>query len=413
MIVNIPYDGKVIGIDIPDRFQADIIYPNQVPGQRWKRCFARALENPVNSVSFKAFIQDSDELLFIVNDATRPTPTAKILGLLKRDLAGKTCRFLVATGTHRAPSGREIRSIFGKIYDEFRTNIFIHDARARDQMFRAGVAAGGHDIWINRAVAEAQKIVTINSVEPHYFAGFTGGRKSFFPGVAGYITVEQNHRHALSPRSSSLRLEGNPVHEDMMDSLRVLDGKDIFSIQVVLDRHHDVVAAYAGDIRHSFLMAVQKAREVFSVRVRGKADIVVSVVLPPKDINLYQCQNAMENAKRILRKGGILIVVSRCRDGIGPSGFFELLSGCRTVGEVLKKVGRGYRLGYHKAAKFASLADMAEIWAVTGLPESQLSRVFMRSFSGIQQAISQAIAIKGSEAEIAILMDGDKTVPCL
>ena len=413
MAIRIPYKGKIIEVEIPDRIQTEIIYPNEVLKRQSEPCVFGALKDPVNSVSFEEFIQDSPELLFIVNDATRPTPTAKILGILKGYLKDKTCRFLVATGTHRAPSGREIRSIFGQSYAEFKANIFIHDARSDDQMFRAGVTATGNGIWLNQAVAEARKIVAINSVEPHYFAGFTGGRKSFFPGLSSYKTVEGNHRLAMSPQASSLKLEGNPVHEDMMDCLRVLNGKDIFSIQTVLNRHHDVVAAYAGDIRHSFFLSAQKAEEVFSVKVQGKADIVISVVLHPKDINLYHCQTAMENGKRILRKGGILIVVSGCRDGIGPSSFFEVLSGCQTIGEVPGKVRGEYKLGYHKAVKYADILKIGEIWAVTGLPESQVKHVFMRPFASVQHAVDEAIRLKGSRTRIAIIMDGDKTVPQL
>jgi nickel-dependent lactate racemase len=413
MKVGIPYDLKKIFIEIPDRVQTEIIYPNEVTKMKSGPCLFEALENPLKSVSFDEFISHGDELLFIVNDATRPTPTAEILDILKGSLKGKRIKFLVATGTHRPPTVKEIRSISGHGYDEFKENISVHDARADSEMVRIGTNVNGNEILINRTVADAKKIVTINSVEPHYFAGFTGGRKSFFPGVASYGTVEGNHRLAMNPEAQSLRLTGNPVHEDMMDSLRLLDGKEIFSIQAVLDRDHDIYVAAAGDIRESFFMATRKALAVFSVRTPQKADIVVSVVLYPKDVNLYQCQNAMENGKRILKEGGILIMVSACREGIGPLNFFELLSSCQTAEEVPEKLKGTYKLGYHKAAKYAETIKTAEIWAVTGLPESQVKQVFMKPYSSLQQAIVDAVRIKGERALAMILMDGDKTVPLL
>jgi len=117
-------------------------------------------------------------------------------------------------------------------------------------------------MWINRLGMEAHKIVIISSVEPHYFAGYTGGRKSFLPGIASYKTIEQNHKLALKPGAKALALKGNPVHEDMEEAINLIQDKGIFCILTVLDRNENMYAATAGDIHESFNAAISKAHEV-------------------------------------------------------------------------------------------------------------------------------------------------------
>jgi len=185
---------------------------------------------------------------------------------------------------------------------------------------------------INRMVTEAGSILVIGSVEPHYFAGFTGGRKSFLPGVASHRTIERNHEGALSPRSRVLSLEGNPVHEDMMAAMDILDEVPIFSIQTVLTADHRIYAVAAGDIHDSFRAAVERAKKVFCVRMGRKADIVVTVAAHPMDVDLYQSHKALENGKMALRPGGVIILVSRCREGVGEDQFYRLLASHKDAG---------------------------------------------------------------------------------
>ncbi|MEJ2067607.1 MAG: lactate racemase domain-containing protein, partial [Deltaproteobacteria bacterium] len=145
------------------------------------------------------------------------------------------------------------------------------------------------------------KIVAISSVEPHYYAGYTGGRKSFFPGAASYQTMEHNHRLALEEGVAPMALTGNPVHEDMVEAMGTLEGKEIYSLQVVLDRFHRICAAFAGSLEGSFAAAVQKAREVFAVEISARADIVVTIAPAPMDIDLYQAHKAIEHGKPALK----------------------------------------------------------------------------------------------------------------
>ena len=186
--------------------------------------------------------------------------------------------------------------IFGKeIYAELnaKSEICDHDSK-KDEMSYLGESKNGTQMYLNKIVAKAKKVIVIGSVEPHYFAGYTGGRKAFLPGVAKYETIEQNHKLALSADAQALRLEGNPVHEDMIDAMKVLAHIDVFSIQTVLDSEHGVYYASAGHLNDSFYDCVKKADEVFCVNIPRKADIVISVAPYPMDVDLYQAQKGAD-----------------------------------------------------------------------------------------------------------------------
>jgi nickel-dependent lactate racemase len=334
-----------------------------------------------------------------------------VLDLLVDDLEGVRVDFMVATGIHRAPTEDEYIQIFGEShYRRFKDHIHAHDARKSEDMVFLGKSKNGTEMHINKLGVEAHKIAIISSVEPHYFAGFTGGRKSFLPGIAGYNTVEQNHKLALKPEAQALRLAGNPVHEDMIDALKTVE-KEVFAINTVLDKDHRVYAASAGDIHASLESAIGKAKEVFAAPIPDKADIAVSVVKCPGDIDLYQSQKGMDNAKHALRDGGILILVSRCPDGIGEKAFFDLLSSADSPAGALEKIGEGYKLGYHKAAKMAEIGQWAKTWLVSDLEPGLAEKIFIRTCTSLQGAIDDALAEKGKDASVLFLLDGGLIVP--
>src|SRR4030043_425760 len=324
MNVNIPYGKQHITVKIPE--PCYILVPNKVSIKDQDILIENALEKPLGFDSYDEFAEHADRLLVIINDATRPTPTSKILEYLLPVLSPHPdLKFLVATGVHRAPTEEEYRFIFGDTYEVFRRKVYAHDARKDKDMTYLGKSKNGTEMYINKLVPEYKNILVIGSVEPHYFGGYTGGRKSFLPGVASYKTIEMNHKLALSDAACSLALEGNPVHEDMVDAMSVLKDLDIFSIQTVLTSDHTIYAITAGDLLKSFDAAIQYAKEVFCVPLKKKGNIVLTVAPYPMDIDLYQSQKALDNGKLALEDDGIIILVSKCRDGGGEDTFLELL----------------------------------------------------------------------------------------
>jgi nickel-dependent lactate racemase len=291
--------------------------------------------------------------------------------------------------------------------------VVVHDSRSPDDVTHLGCTARGTEVHLNTLVTDASRIVVIGSVEPHYFAGFTGGRKAFLPGVAAFETVRQNHSHALDPASCFMALDGNPVHEDMLDALALLGDRPIFSLMTVIDDERRVRAASAGDIHGAFHAAVSSAREMFSVDVPGRCDIVVAVARSPVDSDLYQAHKAIESARLALEPGGILILVAECGEGLGNDSFVEQLRAAGSPEDVAGLIGERYSLGDHKAVKLAELVMRAEVWAVTELPDETVESIFFRPCADIQSALNAALAKRGPGARVLFLMDAGTTVPRL
>ena len=411
MKIQIPYGRDFIEAYINDENFGEMVYPNEVKVADEADTLIQALDNPISSKSFDEFIEDAKDILFIVNDGTRPTPTAKVLDIIHDKIKDRDVKFIVATGCHRAPTDEELIEIFGEHLDAYRNRIHAHDSK-NDEMVRLGVSKNGTVMEVNRIGVEAHKIVIIGSVEPHYFAGYTGGRKAFLPGIASYSTIEQNHKLALKMSAQAMALENNPVHEDMEDAIQIIKDKEIFTIMTVLDRQDRIYAATAGDITASLNSAVNKSHEVFSVEIKEKADIVVAVAPYPMDVDLYQSQKALDNAKLALNPNGILILVSRCRSGVGHDTFVQLLASARDPQDALDKIEKEYVLGYHKAAKMAEIARWAQMWAVTNIDPELMKSIFIRPFRSIQEALDAAVAEKGRE-KILFMMAASMTVPRL
>jgi nickel-dependent lactate racemase len=371
---------------------------------------AGALSAPSGPVGLTEFLSGGGRLVVLVNDHTRMTPTAKVLAHLGETLSDADPVFVVATGIHRASTEDELHRILGAWYDRYGPRTFIHDARDAAQMVHVGTTSRGTRVGLNRRVVEADRVLVIGSVEPHYFAGFTGGRKSIVPGVAAHETVEQNHALAMSAGSRPLALDGNPVHEDMAEAAALLTRPSIFAIMTVLDHENRIHFATAGDLERSFRDAARVAEELNSVAVPGMADIVVAVASPPLDMDLYQSQKAIEHGKLALADGGVLILVSECREGIGPPAFVEIMHAIRGGGAPGRAAGGGHLLGRHKAAGLVELMSRAELWAVTGLPRETLVGIGARPFGSLQAALDAALERK-ADARALFLMAASTTVP--
>jgi lactate racemase len=413
MKVVVPYLHETVEVNVLEQRVMGVVEPNDLRAEQPAReMLEAALQNPVGGKDFQGFIEEASDLLIIVNDQTRPTPTRMVLQSLNQLLEKieTEVSFIIATGVHRGPTEEEYRHIFGdQLFETYHDRIYAHDAH-KDEMVYLGNSRAGTEMYVNKMGVEADRVLVIGSVEPHYFAGYTGGRKSFLPGIASYKTIEQNHKHALHTGAKALALEGNPVHEDMVDALKVVKN-EIFAVMTVLDKDHSIYAVTAGDINESFYAAIEYADDIFVADVPHKANVVVTVAKYPMDINLYQAQKAIDNAKLVLADGGIMILVAGCRDGIGEEAFVKLLSSADTPEGVLEEIKKGYKLGYHKAGRMAEIFQWAEVHALTELPNDLLTSLFIVPEHDLQTAIDHALDTQGPEAQVLFLLDGSVTVP--
>jgi nickel-dependent lactate racemase len=411
MRFSVPYADQTLQIEVEEKYIFDIIHPAACRARGNRRILKNALANPLGNETLADFVRNADKVNVIVNDGARPTQTAAVISVIDDIINAGDLNFVVATGAHRAPTEQELRQIFGTHYDQYKEQIVVHDARDDSVLDYYGKTRYGNAMWLNRVIAKNNKTVVIGSIEPHYFAGYTGGRKAFLPGIAGYRTIEKNHGLTLHARAKPLILDGNPVHEEMLDCINALGKRRIFSIQLIMDRNHNIHNAYTGPIIRTFEIATNEARQIFTARIARKADIVVTVAQPPFDIDLYQTLKAIEHGRLATNEGGILIIVSPCKQGLGPASFARLFEKEDSMERSARKARSQYRLGDHNAYNLMSLRRQFQIWAVTEINQKTLSTGGIRKFPSLQDALDQAIRQKEKKQCVLFLMNGSLSVP--
>jgi len=400
--MQIPFGNGSMPLEIAGR-PVRVVSPRSTPADA--NTIPRSIASPLNFETFENFVSDKRKLLVVVNDHTRATPSQEVLKHLP--LKGKDVTTIIAGGTHRQPNDEEIQRIIGGAIPPYGGKVATHESRNKNALKAMGKTSRGTELFFNKLVFDADGIVVIGSVEPHYFAGYTGGRKFLLPALAGYDSIIMNHSLAANESARVLALDGNPVHEDLMEALRKFDRfSNIFSIQLVLNDKHQVSFATAGDIVQSFTEAVKYAKHIYVPTVPKRADIVVTVNTPPLDIDLYQSQKAIDNVKLSVKEGGVIILVSTCREGIGDKNFYEMLT---TGNEDLST--KSHQFGYHKAVKLRNLTMSTRIFTVTSLDPSVPRKIGLTPYQEAQSAFEDALKISGTDAEVLVVLDGGMTVP--
>jgi nickel-dependent lactate racemase len=414
MRIHIPYGGDAVTISIEG--QCQVLNPQGRGAEEPLTRLSDALAGPVGTEPLEEHLEGADGVLVLVTDATRPTPTNAVLAAIGDGLlAHPNLEFLVATGTHRQPTEDEFAVIFGRFYDRIKNRVKVHDSSAAEKCFECGRTSRGTVVRFNGEIIESDLLLTINNVKPHYFAGFTGGRKIFLPGTAAYETIEANHSLACSQDAMPMRLEGNPVSEDMGEAATMVK-TPVFSIQTVVTPGHKLYSVAAGSLADSFMAGTEAARNLYSAPLKERGNIVVTANPHPMDINLYQAQHAIENGRLALEDGGILILVSKCWDGVGNDSLLEAFDRVRTYEDVERELESGYKLGYHKVSRVMKMLESVRIWAVTDLEPEVIKRAKMRPFADIGAAVDTAfdtIKAEGGKPRPVFMPSGGVTVPTI
>ena len=330
MRIRIPSGASFCEADVPDDRLIGVFAPTLPPPAADPLVEAdRALDGPFGSLHLEALAAGARTATILCSDHTRPVPSRVPVPALLRRLRlgnpGIRVTLLVGTGCHRATTEDELKAKFGPDV-VLRETIAIHDAKDDAAMVSLGRLPGGGELRVNRLAAETDLLVAEGFVEPHFFAGFSGGRKSVLPGVAARTTVLANHCGAFiaDPRARLGVLEGNPVHRDMAAAARM--ARLAFVLNVAIDPRKRIVRAFAGAAEAAHAAAVAFLREHVGVRVPEPADICVTGNGgAPLDQNVYQCVKCMAAAELVTREGGCVVVCAECADGHGGESFFRML----------------------------------------------------------------------------------------
>ncbi len=319
--LRVPDNTPVLTSDI-DRLASDR------PGIEIVR---EAMRDPIGSPRLCELAEGKPDCVIIISDHTRPVPSQDILPVMIEELrAGNPdirITLLVATGFHRGTTAEELRAKLGDaLYEEFQDRIIVHNAHDPSRNTKIGVLPSGPDCIIDKTAVNASLLVAEGFIEAHFFAGFSGGRKSILPGVADAVTVMGNHcsKFIDSPYARTGILDGNPIHKDMVAAARM--AKLAFICNVVIDENKKTVAAFAGDFEKAHCRGCDYIADYAAVRPQP-ADIVISTNGGyPLDQNAYQSPKGMTAAEATVKEGGVIIMLASCSDGSGGDFFYHLIA---------------------------------------------------------------------------------------
>ncbi|RKX26945.1 MAG: hypothetical protein DRP45_02265 [Candidatus Zixiibacteriota bacterium] len=405
MEISLAYGNAEIVIEIPDGVTTD-------------QFGVTSAESPVSYEEFAAsFAAGGCEKmlscaspLIVVNDGHRSTPTSQVLGFLDKrdDSLLDRARFLIATGTHPAPTDEHLRTIFGPFLDRVRNRVVWHDATDESLMMKIGQDHFGEDVFVNRLVQEHELVLVISSVEPHYFAGFTGGRKSFLPGLTNLATVERNHNLANSLEAAPLKIAGNPVAEHMDELLHMLELDKLLSVLVVVDAGGNVASIHCERVDRAFDDAIASAAKLYAHTIDDQYDLVLAEVLPPLDKSLYQAQKVLENTQAAVRDGGAAVVVSACSEGIGSRRFYELANWWNA--ETNQSSDGVQYFGSHKLSRVNTIRKRIDVRLHSNLESETVRHVYYEPVDDLGTFVNERLSSAQQPARLAVVHDAGQTV---
>ena len=297
----------------------------------------KAMENPIDSPRLSELASGKKNCVIIVSDHTRPVPSRDILPNMLAELREGSpdisVTLLVATGFHRPTTEQELENKLGREIME-QCRIVVHDCRNTEANVEIGTLPSGAPCVIDRCAAEAELLVAEGFIEPHFFAGFSGGRKSVLPGISDQVTVLGNHCGLFidSPFSRTGVLDGNPIHRDMLAAGEM--AKLAYIVNVVIDGDKRTVAAFAGNFVTAHRAGCEFLREYAGVKPVFADIVITGNGGAPLDQNLYQCVKCMTAAEACCNDGGTIIVCAECKDGHGGEGFYRTLRDCVSPAEL-------------------------------------------------------------------------------
>lgn len=413
MKVSIAIDKRSEEIDLTDELVLAVLEQNDLTFElSGTAAVEAALDRPIGTPKLEDLVQVGEKIAIVTSDITRPLPSKLVLPpILERlETAGikdEDITIVFALGAHRFHTEEEMRFLVSDaIYERY--NCVDSDPQA---MTYLGTTDGGTPVSIENRVIEANRRITLGNIEYHYFAGYSGGAKAILPGVSTRDAIQANHSRMLEPGAEAGRADGNPVRQDLEEGIRKFIPID-FIVNVVLDEHKQIIHAVAGDFIEAHREGCKFLDRLYLKPIQERADIViVSQGGWPKDLNLYQTQKALDNAKHAVKDGGVIILVGSCKEGLGEEVFERWMTEANTSDELIEQIQVKFELGGHKAAAIAQVLKRAEIYLVSEMERAFVRSIFMEGFDDIASAYAQAQAKFDGRGTVIVMPYGGSTLP--
>ncbi|MHA1626760.1 MAG: nickel-dependent lactate racemase, partial [Candidatus Asgardarchaeia archaeon] len=394
MLARIPYGKGKVEVEFPeDTMVLEAKFPE--PREEGDKVVEESIKRPICSSALET-IREGKKVLVITTDATRATPNKVILPIIlseifERGVREDDVKLLVANGLHSPMDDKQIEEFFGKEVLE-KVDVLNHDAYDEGSLVKLGKTSFGTPVILNKEVIDSDVVIGLGMIEPHFFAGYSGGRKIILPGVSGAESIMKNHSFKMisHPKARYGILDGNPIHEDMLEFLSF--AKLDFITNVVLDKERRIVGAFSGDPIKAHLSGVSFLEKF--VKVRGKeVDVVVtSNGGYPLDRNLYQAVKGMATGEMVVREGGVIIILADCVDGIGHEEFYEIMCQGEKPEDVLEYIRKNEPIpDQWQAQILARVLKKADVVVVTkGVKEDRIEEMKMRYSSSFEEALEYA-----------------------
>ncbi len=371
-----------------------------------------AMNHPIGTLRLEELAKGKKNVVIVTSDHTRAVPSRITLPLelaaIRKGNSDAQITILIATGLHRPTTQEEQRRMFGdEIVDH--EKIVVNKAFENDDFVMKGVLPSGAEFHVNRVAAEADLLITEGFIEPHFFAGFSGGRKSILPGVCSAETVNENHSYKAisSPYAKTGVLEHNPIHEDMVCAARMVNVQYI--LNVALNEEKKVIAAWAGDLEQAHAEGVAFIRK-WSQCESITGDIVISSNGGyPLDQNLYQSPKAVATAEACAGEDGVIIMCCSCVDGMGGTHFAELIrmGSPEEIDAYLSKIPPKQTIPEQWCPQiYARILHKHKMILVSELDDDTVRACNMIPAKSVDEALEAAYKLKGKDAQVVVIPDG-------
>jgi nickel-dependent lactate racemase len=411
---SLKYGNEIINFSLPENFQVEFLNLKNLPPIK---DISKILKE--SSLPFIEKFKKNEKVSIIVSDKTRVTGAKFFLNPLKyllnsKGIKDENIQIVFAIGTHTPHTEREQIEIIG---EEIAKNIKFFDHNCFSKNSYLGKTKSGTEIYINEEVLNSERIILTGSVTFHYYAGFSGGRKSILPGISSYKTVCQNHSLILNPEGSGMHpfakrgiLKNNPVHLDMVETAKKL--KVDFILNTVINEENQISQIFIGEIFKTHLLACNFVQENFGVKIKEKADLIIASCGGfPFDINFYQSHKAIDNLYTGVKEGGVIILLAECREGLGSEKFKEWIENNNSLKEIEKKLRVKFEVPGHTTYSLLEKAEKFNIIVISTLPEKILKKMKMKKVENIEEGISLAKKILGDKIKTYIVPKAYLTVP--
>ncbi len=419
MLVNLAYGRTGLEVELPDDLTT-AIEPTYVPGlPDQEGAIRNALRNPLGGgPTLRRLVKPGQTVAISVCDVTRPMPSRTLLPVLLRELThvpSDQITIMIATGTHRPNTPEELDEMLGPdIAGSYR--VVNHSAFDSETLEYVGESSSGIPVWLDKAWLEADVRITTGFVEPHFFAGFSGGPKMVAPGLAGFDTIMQLHNaeRIAHPMATWGVTHGNPVHDDVRD-IAAMTGVD-FSVDVTINRNRKITSVYAGDLFKAHEAASRSAKSTAMQQVDMPFDVVVTTNSGyPLDLNLYQAVKGMSAAAQIVKEGGTIICAAECSDGIPDHGQYKKLLTMRDSPEALLDMilTDGHNVHDQWQVQLQAQIQMrASVYLKSGyLSPEQVREAHLTPIDSIEDTVAEALRQNGNGARVCVLPEGPQTIP--